>query len=66
MRDATTGKAFDRHLLGLRMLLRPGESHELFDNKYNAMSSEWKLSTSGLSAGPRFNGTGCVFVKTLT
>ncbi|TIB34946.1 hypothetical protein E3P86_02755 [Wallemia ichthyophaga] len=58
MRDATTGKAFDRHLLGLRMLLRPGESHELFDNKYNAMSSEWKLSTSGLSAGPRFNGTG--------
>ncbi|TIC64247.1 acyltransferase ChoActase/COT/CPT [Wallemia mellicola] len=58
MREASTGKAFDRHLLGLRLLLRPGEGHEFFNNKYFKLSSEWKLSTSGLSAGPRFNGTG--------
>lgn len=60
MREASTGKAFDRHLLGLRLLLRPGEGHEFFNNKYFKLSSEWKLSTSGLSAGPRFNGTGWV------
>lgn len=57
-RDASTGKGCDRHLFGLKQMLRPGESSPLFDDKLFAKSAEWKLSTSGLSAGDRFLGTG--------
>ena len=32
----------------------------LFDDEVFARSAEWKLSTSGLSAGHLFRGTGCV------
>ena len=58
MRNASVGRGFDRHLLGLKLLLRDGESHEFFTHELFNLSSEWKLSTSGLSAGPRFKGTG--------
>ena len=44
--------------MGLKVHLRPGESHVLFDDEMYAKSQEWKLSTSGLSAGSRFMGTG--------
>ena len=57
-RDASTGKGSDRHFLGLRAVLRPGESHPLLDDPLFAESQEWILSTSGLSAGDRFYGTG--------
>ncbi|KAG8704852.1 hypothetical protein FRC08_002011 [Ceratobasidium sp. 394] len=57
-RDASTGKGCDRHLFGLKQMLRPGESSPLFDDALFAKSAEWKLSTSGLSAGERFLGTG--------
>ncbi|KDQ14502.1 hypothetical protein BOTBODRAFT_109970 [Botryobasidium botryosum FD-172 SS1] len=57
-RDASTGKGCDRHLMGLRLMMRPGESSALFEDKLFAKSQEWKLSTSGLSAGTRFKGTG--------
>lgn len=57
-RDASTGKGCDRHLFGLKEMLQPGESSPLFDDELFAKSSEWKLSTSGLSAGERFLGTG--------
>ncbi|PPQ99150.1 hypothetical protein CVT24_009340 [Panaeolus cyanescens] len=59
-REAMTGRGFDRHLLGLRLLLRPlnAEHSALFDDELFAKSSEWKLSTSGLSAGLLFKGTG--------
>ncbi|KAG9104066.1 hypothetical protein FRC06_005766 [Ceratobasidium sp. 370] len=57
-RDASTGKGCDRHLFGLKQMLRPGESSPLFEDELFAKSSEWKLSTSGLSAGERFLGTG--------
>lgn len=55
-----TGHGFDRHLLGLRLLLRPlhGESADLFRDELFEQSSIWKLSTSGLSAGLFFKGTG--------
>ncbi len=55
-----TGHGFDRHLLGLRHLLRPlhDESADLFNDELFEQSSKWKLSTSGLSAGPLFKGTG--------
>ena len=55
-----TGRGIDRHLLGLRLLLRPlnGESSALFEDVLFERSSRWKLSTSGLSAGLLFKGTG--------
>jgi len=55
-----TGHGFDRHLLGLRLLLRPlhDEAADLFNDALFEQSSTWKLSTSGLSAGPLFKGTG--------
>ncbi|GAA97179.1 hypothetical protein E5Q_03855 [Mixia osmundae IAM 14324] len=57
-RESSMGKGFDRHLLGLKLVLQPGESHPLFEDELFSLSQEWKLSTSGLSAGDRFFGTG--------
>ncbi|CAA7266960.1 unnamed protein product [Cyclocybe aegerita] len=59
-REAMTGRGIDRHLLGLQLLLRPlnGESAALFEDELFERSSQWKLSTSGLSAGLLFKGTG--------
>ncbi|KAJ7104046.1 acyltransferase ChoActase/COT/CPT [Mycena belliarum] len=59
-REAATGRGIDRHLLGLRLMLRPlsGEEAPLFDDELFQRSQTWKLSTSGLSAGNLFRGTG--------
>lgn len=59
-RLAATGQGIDRHLLGLRLMLRPlnGENVALFEDNLFEKSQQWKLSTSGLSAGHLFNGTG--------
>ncbi|RXW22817.1 hypothetical protein EST38_g3021 [Candolleomyces aberdarensis] len=59
-REAATGRGIDRHLLGLQLLLRPanGESAALFEDELFERSAKWKLSTSGLSAGYLFKGTG--------
>lgn len=57
-KEASTGRGIDRHFLGLRLLLREGETHPLLDDPLFAKSQEWVLSTSGLSAGDRFYGTG--------
>lgn len=38
--------------------MQEGESHPLFDDDLFAKSQTWTLSTSGLSAGDRFHGTG--------
>ncbi|EJU04961.1 acyltransferase ChoActase/COT/CPT [Dacryopinax primogenitus] len=59
-REASTGKGIDRHLMGLRLMLRDkeGEGVKLFEDPLFAKSQEWKLSTSGLSEGTRFHGTG--------
>ncbi|GAA5861326.1 hypothetical protein JCM8547_006092 [Rhodosporidiobolus lusitaniae] len=57
-RDSSTGKGIDRHFMGLRLLMREGESHPLFEDALFGKSQEWVLSTSGLSAGDRFFGTG--------
>ncbi|KAI0331918.1 acyltransferase ChoActase/COT/CPT [Cubamyces sp. BRFM 1775] len=59
-REAATGRGIDRHLLGLRLMLREdaGERHALFEDELFARSQTWKLSTSGLSAGYQFRGTG--------
>ncbi|KAF9517028.1 hypothetical protein BS47DRAFT_1291705 [Hydnum rufescens UP504] len=50
-RDAMLGRGIDRHLLGLRLQLRSEESSPFFDDPLFVLSQEWKLSTSGLSAG---------------
>ncbi|KAH6913323.1 carnitine acetyltransferase [Coprinopsis sp. MPI-PUGE-AT-0042] len=59
-REGATGRGIDRHLLGLQLLLRPpnGESAALFEDELFSRSQQWKLSTSGLSAGHLFKGTG--------
>ncbi|TPX34106.1 hypothetical protein SeMB42_g07377 [Synchytrium endobioticum] len=55
---ASNGKGVDRHLLGLRMLLRPGESAEIFNDPAYAKSQNFRLSTSGLFPGENILGTG--------
>ncbi|WFD37994.1 carnitine O-acetyltransferase [Malassezia japonica] len=60
-RDHSFGKGFDRHMAGLRLVFRPeddGEFPALFTDPLFTESQSWKLSTSGLSAGDRFVGTG--------
>jgi carnitine O-acetyltransferase len=57
-KESSNGNGYDRHLMGLKVQLRPGESHPLFDDELYAKSQEWKLSTSGLSSGIRFMATG--------
>jgi len=59
-RQAALGRGIDRHLLGLSQMLRTdeGERHALFDDELFARSQTWKLSTSGLSEGHQFRGTG--------
>ncbi|KAF9572423.1 hypothetical protein EC968_009901 [Mortierella alpina] len=57
-KDAANGKGCDRHLMGLRLCLQPGESHDLFQEPIFAKSGAFLLSTSGLFAGDNFVGTG--------
>ncbi|WWC92892.1 uncharacterized protein L201_007854 [Kwoniella dendrophila CBS 6074] len=57
-RQSSQGKGYDRHLMGLKVHLRKNESHPLFEDEIYSKSQEWKLSTSGLSAGGQFMGTG--------
>ncbi|OCH94373.1 acyltransferase ChoActase/COT/CPT [Obba rivulosa] len=60
MRHAATGRGIDRHILGLQQMLKTdaSEHHLLLDDELCLHSQTWKLSTSGLSAGPLFRGTG--------
>ena len=39
-------------------MMQPDERHELFEDELFARSQTWKLSTSGLSDGDQFRGTG--------
>lgn len=59
-RESSTGKGIDRHMTGLRLLMRAedGEAPAIFSDPLFAESQSWRLSTSGLSAGDRFAGTG--------
>ena len=65
-RQAVTGRGFDRHLLGLRLMLQSeaDKLHPLFEDDLFSESQAWKLSTSGLSAGHQFRGTGYVAYAT--
>ncbi|KAF4582920.1 carnitine acetyl transferase [Ophiocordyceps camponoti-floridani] len=55
---ASNGKGVDRHLLGLKKLLQPGEElPSIYSDPAYAYSSSWYLSTSQLSS-EQFNGYG--------
>ncbi|KAH7913563.1 acyltransferase ChoActase/COT/CPT [Hygrophoropsis aurantiaca] len=59
-REAATGRGIDRHLLGLRLMLPEDQVGrcDLFNDELFQRSQTWRLSTSGLSAGHQFRGTG--------
>lgn len=54
---ASAGNGCDRHLLGLKMMMRDGESAELYSDQGYIRSSTWALSTSGL-VGELMDGWG--------
>ncbi|KAJ3097428.1 hypothetical protein HDU97_004876 [Phlyctochytrium planicorne] len=58
MKDATFGKGVDRHLLGLRTLIRDGETPKatLFTDPAYIKSMYFKLSSSNMSPGTYFYG----------
>jgi carnitine O-acetyltransferase len=45
-------------MMGLKVMLRGDETHQIFEDEMYSKSQEWKLSTSGLSAGSHLTGTG--------
>jgi len=59
-RKAVLGRGIDRHLMGLQLLMEEGENSPLLSDPLFSQSQRWLLSTSGLSEGERFIGTGCV------
>lgn len=59
-RNAIKGRGIDRHLLGLRLLMKEGEVAQLFQDPLFTRSETWKLSTSGMFHGKRFLATGSV------
>ncbi|EJU03250.1 acyltransferase ChoActase/COT/CPT [Dacryopinax primogenitus] len=48
--QAANGLGVDRHLLGLRMVLRPSESHPFLDSPLMQKTKNWEMSTSQLSS----------------
>ncbi|KAI8897824.1 acyltransferase ChoActase/COT/CPT [Globomyces pollinis-pini] len=58
LKIASNGYGCDRHLLGLKLCLKEGESHEIFTHPVFAKSSKWQLSTSALFPGKAVYGTG--------
>ncbi|KAL2913180.1 hypothetical protein HK105_207299 [Polyrhizophydium stewartii] len=55
---AMDGRGVDRHMLGLRLVMKEGESSEFFKHPVFAESTRWRLSTSGLFPSERMEGTG--------
>ncbi|RKP28189.1 carnitine acetyltransferase [Syncephalis pseudoplumigaleata] len=51
LKIASNGYGCDRHLLGLRMMLRDGEQHAVFTDRAFGESQTWRLSTSALTTG---------------
>lgn len=57
MSDAVDGKGCDRHLLGLRLVMKPGEKVALFEDPVFKDSSYWYVSTSQITS-EYFDGWG--------
>jgi carnitine O-acetyltransferase len=58
LKIASKGYGCDRHMLGLRLVMREGEQHAVFTDPSFKLSQYWRLSTSGLSVGDLLIGTG--------
>ncbi|KAI9168497.1 hypothetical protein H9P43_007869 [Blastocladiella emersonii ATCC 22665] len=62
--EASRGMGVDRHLLGLRLVMQPGEKCPVFEDPAYADSCTWRMSTSGLSNNSykvlHGTGFGCV------
>lgn len=58
MRDAVMGKGIDRHMLGLRYMIKPEESEKatMFTDPSYTNSMWFRLSTSNMSPGKYFYG----------
>lgn len=58
MRDASIGKGIDRHMLGLRCMIKPDEKEKatIFNDPSYLKSMYFKLSTSNMSPGLQFYG----------
>lgn len=57
--DSSNGQGVDRHLLGLRAMMRDGESHPLFaKDPLFGRSVSFDLSTSNVSPGDQYDGLG--------
>lgn len=50
MADCVDGRGVDRHFLGLKLLLKKGESVPLFNDEMFNFSKHWVLSTSQISS----------------
>ncbi|CAI5710242.1 unnamed protein product [Peronospora destructor] len=57
MRKAGAGRGVDRHMLGLKLLVQPGESVPFFEDPVMAKASHWLISTSHLT-NALFDGWG--------
>ncbi|KAI8615629.1 acyltransferase ChoActase/COT/CPT [Chytriomyces sp. MP71] len=55
---ASNGFGVDRHLLGLRLVAKPGETFEIFTDPLFARSQHWDLSTSALNSTKNMLGSG--------
>jgi carnitine O-acetyltransferase len=58
IKNASQGQGVDRHLLGLRCVMKPGETSTIFTHPVFAKSQKWQLSTSALFFSDRVLGTG--------
>ncbi|RAW43747.1 Carnitine [Phytophthora cactorum] len=57
MRKAGAGRGVDRHILGLKLLVQPGERVPFFEDPVMARASRWLISTSHLT-NELFDGWG--------
>jgi carnitine O-acetyltransferase len=57
MKKAAQSHGVDRHLLGLRLLVQPGERVPFFEDPTVAKARYWLISTSHLT-NERFDGSG--------
>ncbi|KAK9700923.1 hypothetical protein K7432_011982 [Basidiobolus ranarum] len=58
LKESSMGQGVDRHLFGLRMVMKSGESHPIFADPAFSKSSRWQLSTSSLSESIKLSATG--------
>lgn len=58
MAEACAGRGIDRHLLGLRAMLQPNETHPFLSDPVLGEMADFVLSTSNMSPGDNYVGIG--------